>query len=106
MSVKIDYLNFCEKHMTIFAEKKKKKKDRWIQITNQVNVLVVSESVVCGWPLINVWGGMAGVFGYQWWIQITNQVNVLVVSESGVRGWPLISVWGGMAGVFGYQFLT
>ena len=28
MSVKIDYLNFCEKHMTIFAEKKKKKKDR------------------------------------------------------------------------------
>ena len=26
MSVKIDYLNFREKHMTIFAEKKKRKK--------------------------------------------------------------------------------
>ena len=70
MSVKIDYLNFREKDMTIFAEKKKKmckekkKKDRWIQITNQVNVLVVSESGVRGWPLISVWGGMAGVFGY------------------------------------------
>ena len=55
MSVKIDYLNFHEKDMTIFAEKKKnaqrkKEKDTWIQITNQVNVLVVSE--------------MAGVFGY------------------------------------------
>ena len=66
----IDYLNFREKDMTIFAEKKKKmhkekkKKDRWMQITNQVNVLVVSESGVRGWPLINVWGGMAGVFGY------------------------------------------
>ena len=48
-------MNFHEKDMTIFAEKKKnaqrkKEKDRWIQITNQVNVLVVSE--------------MAGVFGY------------------------------------------
>ena len=69
MSVKIDYLNFREKDMTIFAEKKKnaqrkKEKDRWIQITNQVNVLVVSESSVRGWPLINVWGGMASVFGY------------------------------------------
>ena len=70
MSVKIDYLNFREKDMTIFAEKKKKmrkeklKKDRWIQITNQVNEIVVSESEVCGRPLINVWGGMAGVFGY------------------------------------------
>ena len=69
MSVKIDYLNFREKDMTIFAEKKKKmrkeklKKDRWIQITNQVNEIVVSESEVCGWPLINVWDGMAGVFG-------------------------------------------
>ena len=64
MSVKIDYLNIREKDMTIFAEKKKKekkrkekkKKDRWIQITNQVNVLVVSENGVRGWPLINVWG--------------------------------------------------
>ena len=70
MSVKIDYLNFREKDMTIFAKKKtkmhkeKKKKDRWIQITNQVNVLIVSESGVCGWPLISVWGGMASVFGY------------------------------------------
>ena len=71
MSVKIDYLNFREKDMSIFAKKKKKmrkekkkKKDRWIQITNQVNVLVVSESGVRGWPLISVWGGMAGVFGY------------------------------------------
>ena len=44
--------------------KEKKKKDRWIQITNQVNVLVVSKSGVRGWLLINVWGGMAGVFGY------------------------------------------
>ena len=44
--------------------KKRKKKDRWIQITNQVNVLVVSESGVHGWPLVNVWGGMVGVFGY------------------------------------------
>ena len=61
-------MNFCEKDMTIFAKKKKnaqrKKEDRWIQITNQVNVLVVSESSVRGWPLINVWGGMASVFGY------------------------------------------
>ena len=69
MSVKIDYLNFCEKDMTIFAKNKRKnaqrkKEDRWIQITNQVNVLVVSESGVRGWPLINVWGEMAGVFGY------------------------------------------
>ena len=70
MSVKIDYLNFRERDMTIFTKKKKKctkkkkKKDRWIQITNQVNVLVVSESGVRGWPLINVWGEMAGVFGY------------------------------------------
>ena len=44
--------------------KEKKKKDRRIQITNQVNVLIVNESGVSGWPLINVWGGMAGVFGY------------------------------------------
>ena len=49
MSVMIEYLNFHEKDMTIFAEKKKKmrkekkKKNRWMQITNQVNVLVVSE---------------------------------------------------------------
>ena len=70
MSVKIDYLNFREKDMTIFAKKKKelhkekKKKYRWIQITNQVNLLVMGESGVRGWPLINVWGGMAGVFGY------------------------------------------
>ena len=70
MSVMIEYLNFREKDMTIFAEKKKKmrkekkKKDRWIQITNQVNLLVMSESGVRGWPLINVWGGMVGVFGY------------------------------------------
>ena len=71
MSVKIDYLNFREKDMTIFAKKKKKiwakkkkKKDRWIQITNQVNLLVMGESGVRGWPLINVWGGMASVFGY------------------------------------------
>ena len=54
MSVKIDYLNFHEKDMTIFAEKKKKmrkekkKKNRWMQITNQVNVLVVSESGCVG----------------------------------------------------------
>ena len=34
------------------------------KITNQVSVLVVSESGVRGWPLINVWGEMAGVFGY------------------------------------------
>ena len=70
MSVKIDYLNFREKDMTIFAKKKKKlhkekkKKYRWIQITNQVNLLVMGESGVRGWPLINVWGGMASVFGY------------------------------------------
>ena len=61
---------FVKKNMTIFAKKKKKmckekkKKDRWIQITNQVNVLVVSESGVRWWPLIDVWGGMASVFGY------------------------------------------
>ena len=54
MNVKIDYLNFREKDMTIFAEKKKKmrkekkKKNRWMQITNQVNVLVVSESGCVG----------------------------------------------------------
>ena len=66
MSVKIDYLHFHEKNMTIFAEKKmrkeKKKKDRWIQITNQVNVL--SEWEWGAWVAINQCvGGMAGVFG-------------------------------------------
>ena len=58
--------------MTIFAIKKikikkckaKSKKDRWIQITNRVNVPVVNESGVHGWPLVSVWGGMTGVFGY------------------------------------------
>ena len=69
MSVKIDYLNFREKDMTIFAEKKKKmckekkKKDRWIQITNQVNVL--GEWEWGAWVAINQCvGGMVGVFGY------------------------------------------
>ena len=35
-----------------------------MQITNQVNVLAMSEIGVRGWPLISVWGGMVGVFGY------------------------------------------
>ena len=34
------------------------------KITNQVSVLVVSESGVRGWPLINVCGGVAGVSSY------------------------------------------
>ena len=50
----------CEWDITIFAESK----ERWIQITNQVYVLVVSESGVRLWPLISVWDRAAGVFGY------------------------------------------
>ena len=71
MSVKIDYLNIREKDMTIFAEKKKKKKSakkkrRKIDEHKLQTKLMylVSESGARGWPLINVWGGMAGVFGY------------------------------------------
>ena len=69
MSVKIDYLNFHEKDMTIFVEKKKKcvkKKRRKIdEYKLQTKLMyLVSESGAHGWPLINVWGGMAGVFGY------------------------------------------
>ena len=69
MSVKIDYLNFREKDMTIFAEKKKKcakKKRRKIDEHKLQTKLMylVSESGAHGWPLINVWGGTAGVFGY------------------------------------------
>ena len=64
MSVKIDYLNFCEKDMTIFAKKKKKmckekkKKDRWAQITNQVNVF--SEWEWGAWVAINQCVGWDG----------------------------------------------
>ena len=62
MSVKIDYLNFREKDMTIFAEKKKKsakKKRRKIdEYKLQTKLMyLVSESGVRGWPLINVWVG-------------------------------------------------